>query len=364
MSDYRFSARTWSDVTATPDTATPGQSITITATFGNDGPDDATNVTGTLTLPEGATAPSSFDSIDRIFCAGGHVVTCTAALLPAGSGFTLTAAATPSGPGTFAASTSIRGSRADPGAYGENASTSFTVSPAAAPISPSARDTTPPANLVLAGPPGLPNPLARAFQSARKLQLAWAAEDSGGVATYSVRVRTASPKHGFGAYTLWQRPTSQRSGTYTGTPGTTACFGLDATDTAGNASPWTADTCTTFPLPATTLGRYGRWRRTTRARGPFPSALTTSTRGARLSLPGVHTSQIALYLDRCRDCGAVSVALGGRTIATVDLAAAHETDAVLIPLAPTRRTGSLTITVITSHRRVRIDAVALQAARV
>ena len=55
VSDYQFSADIWSDVQATPATLTPGQQITLTARFGNDGPDDATSVIGTLTSP--ATRP-------------------------------------------------------------------------------------------------------------------------------------------------------------------------------------------------------------------------------------------------------------------------------------------------------------------
>jgi hypothetical protein len=195
------------------------------------------------------------------------------------------------------------------------------------------------------------------------LHLAWAADDTGGIASYSVRVRLASPKHGFGNYTLWQSATSQRSGTYTGLPGTTACFGLSATDTAGNASPWTPDSCTTFPLPATTLARHGPWRRITQTRAPFPSTLTTSTRGATLSLRGVHPGQIALFMDRCQECGALAISLGGRQIATINLAGAHTTRATLILLAPTRQAGLLTITVTTSHRRVSIDAFALRAGK-
>lgn len=363
VSDYQFSARAWSEVAATPTTSTAGQQITVTATFGNDGPDDATNVTATLTLPEGTAAPSSSDLADRVFCVGGHVVTCSAPLLPAGSGFTYTAQVTPAGAGAYTASTSIRGTRTVSIGGTADSSTPITVSPAAAPITPSARDTTAPANLVLGGAPGVPNPLTRAFQSTRMLHLAWAAEDSGGVASYSVRVRVASPNGGFGAYTLWQSATSQRSGTYTGLAGTTACFGLSATDAAGNVSPWTPDSCTTFPLPATTLARQGPWRRITQTRAPFPSALTTSTRGARLTLPGVHPGQIALFVDRCRACGALAISLGGRQIATINLAAAHTTRATLILLGPTRQAGLLTITVTTSHRRVRIDAIALRAAQ-
>jgi uncharacterized repeat protein (TIGR01451 family) len=363
VSDYQFSARVWSEVAATPSTPTAGQGITVTATFGNDGPDDATNVTATLTLPEGTTAPSSFDSTDRVFCVGGHVVTCSAPLLPAGSGFTFTAPVTPAGAGAYGASTTIRSTRVSPLQSGLDASTPITVSPAAAPISPAARDTTPPAKLLLGGGPGVANPLARAFQSTRTLHLAWAAEDTGGVATYSVRVRVASANGRLGDYTLWRSATSQRSGTYTGRPGTTACFGLSATDTAGNVSTWTPDNCTTFPLPATTLARHGPWRRITQTHAPFQSALTTSTRGARLSLPGVHAGQIALFVDRCRVCGALAISLGGRQIATINLAAALTTRATLILLAPTRQAGLLTVTVTTSHRRVSIDAFALRAAQ-
>jgi uncharacterized repeat protein (TIGR01451 family) len=362
VSDYQFSARVWSEIAATPSTSTAGQQITVTATFGNDGPDDATNVTATLTLPEGTTAPSSSDLADRVFCAGGHVVTCSAPLLPAGSGFTFTALITPAGAGAYGASTTIRSTRVSPLQYGLDASTPITVAPATTPISPAARDITPPAKLLLGGGPGVPNPLARPFQSTRRLHLAWAAEDSGGVATYSVRVRVASPSGGFGDYALWQSATSQHSGTYTGLAGTTACFGLSATDTAGNVSPWTPDGCTTFPLPATALAQHGHWRRISQKRAPFPSTLSSATRGASLTFTGARARRIALFADHCPRCGTVVVTLGGRRIATVALAASHATRAVLTLLGPTTRSGSLVITIATSGRLVRIAAIALSAA--
>ena len=361
VSDYQFSADAWSEVTATPSASTAGQPITVAATFGNNGPDDATNVTGTFTLPQGTTAPSSSDPTDRIVCVGGHVVTCTAPQLPAGSGFTFSAQVTPSGAGTYTASTTIANTRLDPIPWDIDASTSITVNPAATPVSPAARDTTPPTNLRLGGAPGAPNPLAHTFQSTRTLHLAWAAEDSAGVATYSVRVRVASPSGGFGNYTIWQRATRHTGGTYTGLPGTTACFGLRATDTAGNASPWTPDSCTTFPLPATKLTRRGPWHRTSEAHTPFPITLASATRGASLTLTGTHARQIALFADHCPHCGTVVVSLGGRRIATIVLAASHAARARLTLLGPTTRRGSLTITIATNDRPVRVAAVALSA---
>jgi hypothetical protein len=36
---------------------------------------------------------------------------------------------------------------------------------------------------------------------------------------------------------------------------------------------------------------------------------------------GVDAQQIALFADRCRECGSVAVSLGGHSIATVNLAA-------------------------------------------
>ena len=360
VDDYQFSADIWSDVQATPLTLTPGQQITLKATFGNDGPDDATSVTGTFTLPGDASAPALADTADGIYCTGGHVDICTASILPAGTSFEVTLRLQAGGPGSYTSSADVSGVRFDPMPRDTSASTAITVGQ---PPKTPARDSTPPTNLRFTGVNGPVSPLTQRFQRTNSVALGWAAYDLGGTSTYDVRVRTATPAGTFGGYAKWRSGTTRTSGTYRGSPGSTVCFGLRARDAAGNTSAWTADVCTAFPLSTSSLIHRNVWHRLLETRTPFAATLATTTQGATLRLDRVHAQHLALFVDRCPGCGILQVSLGGRRFATINLNATRTKRATLVLLAPTRLHGSLEITVVTSERPVRIAAIGLNAAR-
>lgn len=359
--DYQFSADIWSGVQATPTTLNPGQPIALTAIFGNDGPDDATSVTAVLTLPGDATAPPLSDTQHDLHCSGGHVDVCTAGILPAGATFGLTLQITAGAVGTYTASTSVASGRFDPVPRDANASVALVVN--AAPVGSTSpnHDTTPPGNLRFVDPTNRANPLTHRFQRTTSMVLGWASDDPGATTTYDVRVRTAPRAGRFGDYTMWQHATTRTGATYRGAAGSTACFQLRAGDAAGNTSPWTADSCTAFPVPATRLIWHGAWRHVRAAKEPSGTLLATTTRGAWLVLTGVHAHRIALFVDRCPGCGELAVSLGGARLAIVNLSSARAVRGALVQLAPTHRHGSLEITVVTSNRPVRIDAIGLSA---
>ena len=359
VSDYQFSADIWSDVQATPASVAPGQQVTLTATFGNDGPDDAIGFIGTVTLPGDASAPAVADTADFIHCSGGHIDVCTADILPAGRSFDVSLQLQAGGPGLYTFAADVSGLRLDP--IGGDTSSSATIKvsqPAVAPATGGAA----PTNLRFTGVNGSANPLTRRFQRTRSIALGWAADKPAGAFTYDVRVRVASPAGHFGSYSNWQSGTTRTSGTYRGSPGSTVCFGLRARAAAGSASAWTKDACTAFPLPAARLLHGHAWHRLSETRGPFATSFTTTTQGATLKLDSVRTHQVALFVDRCAGCGVLQVSLGGHRLATVNLSAARPKRAVLVELAPTWQHGSLVITAATSHRLVRIAAIGLSAA--
>ena len=204
VSDYQFAADIWSDVKATPLTLTPGNEITLTARFGNNGPDDATRVTGTLTLPDDVSAPALADTAHGIYCTGGHVDVCTASILPAGTSFAVSLHLQAGGPGRYTSSADVSGVRLDPRRGDTSSATTITVSQSAA------RASAQPVNLHFTGLNGAVSPLTRRFQRANSIALGWSAD--GGTSTYDVRVRVASRTGKFGGYTHWRSGTTRTSG--------------------------------------------------------------------------------------------------------------------------------------------------------
>src|SRR5262249_29935715 len=78
----------------------------------------------------------------------------------------------------------------------------------------------------------------------------WTGTDNfSGVKTYDVRVRSAPWNGTFGAWTALRTATTAKSLTYSASAGKTYCFGVRATDKAGNTSAYpTTGTCTVVPL--------------------------------------------------------------------------------------------------------------------
>jgi uncharacterized repeat protein (TIGR01451 family) len=358
--EYGFDADLWSELSVNTAVAHPADPVTYTASIGNDGPDDATGVTATLTLPPGASAPppSHAPGID---CTGGQTIVCSLGTLAPGTGYRLTVSApAPATPGVATATADVSGGRHDPTSGDTHASVNVTIS--SAPVT-TARDTSPPSDLRIGGP-GRADPLSHPFQTRDRVALRWSARDPGSaVADYDLRVRTAGRTGSFGGYRLWRRATTHAQGTYNATPGDTVCFSLRATDKAGNQSPWTPDRCTAFPLPAIALRRSGDWSLAP-ASGRSSAALTADRRGARLTLAGVGTRQLAVIADRCPTCGTLAVSLAGRHVATIPLTAARTTSSQLIVFGrfATLRRGVLTLTATGRGRPVRVRAIGLSAA--
>jgi uncharacterized repeat protein (TIGR01451 family) len=93
-----------------PDPVTVGENLTYTITVTNRGPDGATNVVVTDTLPSGVTFVSA--SPECVHVAG--VVTCNLGNIPAGGSVTITIVVTPTAPGNIVNNVSVDSDTDDP----------------------------------------------------------------------------------------------------------------------------------------------------------------------------------------------------------------------------------------------------------
>lgn len=201
------------------------------------------------------------------------------------------------------------------------------------------------------------------WRASNSIPLAWGGFGfSAPVANYDVRYRRASWKGSFGTAVLWRSATAATSATFTGALGSTYCFSVRARDNLGTVSPWTAQTCTAVPLDDRSLSRVGAW--TSGTGGSFyRSTFVRSTRlGAKLVRTGVVARRIALVATTCPTCGTVRVYWSGSLLRTVKLTSATTVHRKVIHVTTfTRaRTGTLTIRIVSSGRKVIIDGVAIR----
>ncbi len=181
-----------------------------------------------------------------------------------------------------------------------------------------------------------------------------------GVASHDVRYRKATPSQRFGAFiypTTWQRTTASAR-KLNSSPGVLYCFSFRARDKAGHLSGWSTERCGGAPGDDRALTRSGPWTSTTHAgayRGTYSKSQTT---GATLTLPRVTASRLALIAKRGPGYGKVTVSIGSRHVAVVNLSATTTSHRKLIQL-PTFRltTGSLVIRSL-NGRPVWLDGVA------
>ena len=145
-------------------------------------------------------------------------------------------------------------------------------------------------------------------------------------------------------------------------PGYTYCFSVRAHDAAGKVSRWAHPACTAIPLDDRSLTRSAGW---TALAGPGfyrSTALRSSSRGAKLTRTGPATTGIALLATTCPTCGTVKVYWNARLLRTVSLSSATRIDRKLIPVVSwwVMHTGTLTIKVVSSGKKVIIDGLAIR----
>jgi hypothetical protein len=140
------------------------------------------------------------------------------------------------------------------------------------------------------------------------------------------------------------------------------CVEVQTTDSSGDTGPWSAPTCVTRFLDDVTLHASGDWHR---AKDPddYRGTITaTQTQSAVLTFDTDVTgaTSIAVLASTCYDCGAVRVAVGGRSIGAVDLHSGGPQSQVVEPLTvPPGFSGPVTMTVRSTNRPVLIDGIAV-----
>lgn len=114
--------------TGSPDPVTVGNNLTYTITITNNGPNTATGVTLTDTLPGSVTFVSSTPS--QGFCSGAAVVTCSIGSLANSASATVAIVVTPTAAGTLTSTASVTAAETDTNAANNSATQGTTVSAA------------------------------------------------------------------------------------------------------------------------------------------------------------------------------------------------------------------------------------------
>lgn len=184
-------------------------------------------------------------------------------------------------------------------------------SPTPTPQPTAGTDVTPPNAAMLA-------PTA-SVQIGRAIGVSWSGSDNSGTSpTYTVRYRAASTSSAFGSYAPWLSRTSATNGSFNGTPGATYCFAVQAKDTAGNVSAWTADRCTAVPLD----DRNAVFTNVERGSGSsfyLGTVAIGRVSGGRLSWRGLRGRSFSLAIQMCKACRYADVVWNGTVIKKMSL---------------------------------------------
>lgn len=204
-------------------------------------------------------------------------------------------------------------------------------------------------------------PLA-AWLATNAVTVKWGATGTGPL-TYDVRYRKAPySTAAFGALTAWQTGVVATAAAFTTAPGYTYCFSARAHG-PGGVSAWTAETCTAAPLDDRAFTRSGSWLARTGSAFYRGTYLQTTSLGAKLIRTGVKVKRVALVASTCSTCGSVSIYLGTKLLKTISLRTATTVNRKLFAVYTfsAATSGTLTIRVTTSGRKVIIDGVVLSA---
>jgi hypothetical protein len=181
------------------------------------------------------------------------------------------------------------------------------------------------------------------------------------VASYAIRYRASAATGDFGALTTLYRATARTGTTFAGTPGRTYCFSGMATDRWANQSAWSGDRCTVLPFDDRALTPSTGWTRQWAPGFYLGSALATSRKWAALTREALQAHRIRVLAETCPTCGQIRVRWNNEVVGTFDLVSKTTLHQRLLAevILPAVQTGTLQIRVISAHRPVVIDGVAV-----
>ena len=200
------------------------------------------------------------------------------------------------------------------------------------------------------------------FWRSRDVSVQWAGDRTRSSGTgYDVRTRRATAVHGFGTPDRWRTDTTSATGTFHAVSGGTYCFSTRRRDAKGHLSSWSGEGCTAVPFDDVRLSGHG-WARQKSSASYHGSRLRATARGSRLRIRSVGARSLALLVTRRHVSGSVHVQFGSVDLGTFNTRGVRRFKAV-IPLATFRapRTGTLTLTVTSTHKPVYIDGLFLSA---
>ena len=199
--------------------------------------------------------------------------------------------------------------------------------------------------------------------ASRSVTVAWSVTDAiSGLNNTSVRSRRSPFDAGFTAFsTPITAPAATTSRVYDPLVlGSTYCWSARSTDKAGNtAAVWSAERCTAIPLDDRQLTRSAGWTASTPTGWFQSSGLTTSTRGATLSMSGVVLKRAGIVAVTCPTCGVVAITVNGTEVGRVNLEASTTSRKLKALHEFSLRSGKVAIKVLSSGKPVRIDALAV-----
>jgi hypothetical protein len=180
---------------------------------------------------------------------------------------------------------------------------------------------------------------------------------------YDVRYRRAAWNgSGFGSYVMWKSETYSTGASLSAAAGYTYCFSSRAFDWNGRLSAWTAETCTAVPLDDRSLTRGSGWSKKTGS-AYYKSTYLLGTRlGAKLTRSSVTAQRIAVVATTCSTCGSIKVYWGSTLLKTISLKSTKTMNKKTIAVVTwtTAKTGTLTIKVASSGKKVIIDGVGIR----
>jgi len=139
-----------------------------------------------------------------------------------------------------------------------------------------------------------------------------------GISGTTVRYRYATPNAP--AFTGWKTltTTTASSAKLSLAVGVTYCVQVQTFDLSANASPWSAQSCTTRPFDDRSLAASSGWVRKTSSHYYRSTFTKTVASGRTLSI-GVRGRRIGVLAATCPSCGVVAVYIGSQYVGRVNL---------------------------------------------